>query len=57
MGENSFTKHKIDSHAGWIWDLEVYDENHFLSGSWDSSVKLWNTNNFSQSFDPVQTFR
>lgn len=48
--------HKVDSHTGWIWDLEIHDENQFLSCSWDSSVKLWNMDNFSQHSEPVQKF-
>jgi len=48
--------HKSDSHTGWIWDLETYDENNFLSCSWDSSVKLWNLSNFSQDSEPLLTF-
>jgi len=48
--------HKVDGHAGWIWDLDVYDENHFLSCSWDSSIKLWHMGNFSQGTVPLQTF-
>lgn len=48
--------HKIDSHSGWIWDLEMYDENHFLSGSWDSKVKLWNACSFSSDAQSIQTF-
>lgn len=48
--------HKIDGHTGWIWDLKVYDKNHFLSSSWDSYVKLWNMDNFSQDAEPIQSF-
>lgn len=48
--------HKVDSHTGWIWDLEIYDENHFLSCSWDSSIKLWDMGNFSQHTNSLQTF-
>ncbi|XP_050534778.1 F-box/WD repeat-containing protein 9-like [Daktulosphaira vitifoliae] len=48
--------HKVDSHTGWIWDLNVYDDNHFLSCSWDSNVKLWNIGSFSQDAEPINTF-
>lgn len=48
--------HKVDGHTGWIWNLGTYDENHFLSCSWDSSIKLWNMPNFSQDANPIQTF-
>jgi len=49
--------HKVDSHLGWVWDLEIYNDDHFLSCSWDSKVKLWNTNNFTPSSQPIHTFR
>ncbi|CAI6348790.1 unnamed protein product [Macrosiphum euphorbiae] len=48
--------HKVDSHLGWVWDLGIYDDDHFLSGSWDSKVKLWNTSNFMPSSQPIHTF-
>lgn len=48
--------HKTDGHSGWIWDLEMYDKDHFLSCSWDSSVKLWNMSSFSPDTNPIQTF-
>lgn len=54
---NNPVVHKVNSHTGWIWDLGIYDSDHFLSCSWDSKVKLWNMSNFTQSSEPVQTFR
>lgn len=48
--------HKANGHAGWIWDLEIYNENHFLSCSWDSSIKLWHMGNFSEDAEPLLTF-
>lgn len=48
--------HKANSHTGWIWDLEMYDDDHFLSCSWDSKIKLWNIKYFSQDTNPLQTF-
>ncbi|XP_050423701.1 F-box/WD repeat-containing protein 9-like [Adelges cooleyi] len=48
--------HKADSHTGWVWGLNMYDANHFLSCSWDSSVKLWNMDNFSQDVEPIHKF-
>ncbi|VVC32735.1 WD40-repeat-containing domain,WD40 repeat, conserved site,WD40/YVTN repeat-like-containing domain,G- [Cinara cedri] len=49
--------HKANSHTGWIWGLRMYDENHFLSCSWDSNIKLWNMKNFSKKANPLQTLR
>lgn len=49
--------HKEDSHTGWIWDLAIYDESHFLSCSWDSSIKLWNMGDFSSNSEPIHTFK
>lgn len=53
---NNPVVHKTDSHLGWVWDLGIYDDHHFLSCSWDSKVKLWNTDNFTQISQPIQTF-
>lgn len=48
--------HKTNSHIGWIWELQMFNEQSFLSCSWDSKIKLWSVENFSQDANPLQTF-
>lgn len=49
--------HKPNCHNGWIWDIQMYDDNHFLSCGWDSKIKLWNMGTFEPSSEPLLQYR
>lgn len=49
--------HKLNSHTGWVWDLDLYNEHQFLSCSWDSYIKLWDIETFSSRTGPAHSMR